>query len=447
MATVAERESTGRQRRKQAPRGSHADWQATDGRDDPVALLEGQAATRVPELVPIRYGRMLQSPFTFLRGSALVMARDLATTRVSGIDVQCCGDAHLSNFGLFASPERNLVFDINDFDETLPGPWEWDIKRLAASIEVAGRDNAYTPGQREESVRAMVESYRLAMAHFASIGHLEVWYARATVDTLLSLIPTDDARRRAERQVEKARRRTSLRALERLTQVVDGRRRIIDDPPVVEHVAAEHMVDDLRRAWQSYLDSLTEERRHLLGRYRFVDAARKVVGVGSVGTRAFIVLFEGRDANDPLFLQFKEAQPSVLEGPGRTSEYANQGQRVVVGQRYMQAASDMFLGWMDGGQGIDFYWRQLRDMKGSIEISRLPPDEMVMYAQTCGWVLARAHARSGDRIAIAAYLGKSDRFDRAITRFATAYADQTERDHATLATAAKQGRIRVETGT
>jgi len=444
--TVDERRALGRALRRRASRGSHAGWVAPAGRDDPVALLEQQAVTRLQGLLPIRYGRMLESPFTFLRGSALVMARDLESTPVTGLTVQCCGDAHLSNFGLFASPERNLLFDINDFDETLPGPWEWDVKRLAASIEVAGRDNRFSAGQRREAVTGMVTRYREVMQQLASLGHLEVWYARVSVDDVMPLITSSKTLRQSEKVINKARRRTSLASLDKLTGMVDGQRRIIEQPPVVVRVEVSGHEDEVYAAWMSYLDSLPEERRHLLGQYRLVDVAHKVVGVGSVGTRSFIVLLEGRDSGDPLFLQFKEAQPSVLEGPGRTSLYRNQGQRVVVGQRLMQASSDIFLGWMESGFGIDFYWRQLRDMKGSADIASLRPADFAAYGRLCGRVLARAHARTGDRLQIAGYLGQSDRFAEAIADFAVAYADQTERDHAALVAAVKQGRIAAEVG-
>jgi uncharacterized protein (DUF2252 family) len=444
--TVDERRAMGRALRSRASRGSHAGWVAPAVRDDPVALLEQQAVTRLQGLLPIRYGRMLESPFTFLRGSALVMARDLASTPVTGLTVQCCGDAHLSNFGLFASPERNLLFDINDFDETLPGPWEWDLKRLAASIEVAGRDNRFSADQRREAVTGMVTRYREVMQQLASLGHLEVWYARVSVDDVMPLITSSKTLCQSEKVINKARRRTSLASLDKLTGMIDGQRRIIEQPPVVVRVEVSGHEDEVYAAWMSYLDSLPEERRHLLGQYRLVDVAHKVVGVGSVGTRSFIILLEGRDSGDPLFLQFKEARPSVLEGPGRTSLYSNQGQRVVVGQRLMQASSDIFLGWMDSGVGIDFYWRQLRDMKGSADIASLRPADFAAYSRLCGRVLARAHARTGDRLQIAGYLGQSDRFAEAIADFAVAYADQTERDHAALVAAVKQGRIKAEVG-
>jgi uncharacterized protein (DUF2252 family) len=444
--TVDERRAMGRALRSRASRGSHAGWVAPAVRDDPVALLEQQAVTRLQGLLPIRYGRMLESPFTFLRGSALVMARDLASTPVTGLTVQCCGDAHLSNFGLFASPERNLLFDINDFDETLPGPWEWDLKRLAASIEVAGRDNRFSADQRREAVTGMVTRYREVMQQLASLGHLEVWYARVSVDDVMPLITSSKTLRQSEKVINKARRRTSLASLDKLTGMIDGQRRIIEQPPVVVRVEVSGHEDEVYAAWMSYLDSLPEERRHLLGQYRLVDVAHKVVGVGSVGTRSFIILLEGRDSGDPLFLQFKEARPSVLEGPGRTSLYSNQGQRVVVGQRLMQASSDIFLGWMDSGVGIDFYWRQLRDMKGSADIASLRPADFAAYSRLCGRVLARAHARTGDRLQIAGYLGQSDRFAEAIADFAVAYADQTERDHAALVADVKQGRIKAEVG-
>ena len=396
--------------------------------------------------MPIRYSRMMASPFAFMRGSAIVMANDLASTPNTGIQAQLCGDAHLLNFGAYASPERALLFDLNDFDETLPGPWEWDIKRLAASFVVAGRDNGFDAADCREAAQASVASYRQRMAQFSEMGELEVWYSRVGAEEVSGLL--SDARSRKttakklRKTVRKARGRDSLQALSKLTRVVDGRRMINDDPPLLVRLPEG---DDIRAQvnaiLESYKRTLQDDRRHLLGRYRFVDVARKVVGVGSVGTRAYVVLLEGRDENDPLFLQVKEAGASVLENYVKSNTYEHHGHRVVAGQRLMQAASDIFLGWFRGGEGRDFYWRQLRDMKGSANVEGMSPDELVLYANLCGWTLARAHARSGDRVQIAGYLGKSERFGGAIAEFAKAYADQTERDHAALCAAVKSGRL------
>jgi uncharacterized protein (DUF2252 family) len=387
---------------------------------------------------------MMASPFAFMRGSAIIMANDLASTPKTGIQAQLCGDTHLMNFGAYASPERALLFDVNDFDETLPGPWEWDIKRLAASFVVAGRDNGFDATDCREAARASAASYRRRMAEFSEMGELEVWYTRVGAEEVSGLLT--DAKKKTTKKVNKAvrkaRGRDSLQALSKLTRVVDGRRMIIDDPPLLVRIPEE---DDIRAQvyaiLESYKRTLQDDRRHLLERYRFVDAARKVVGVGSVGTRAYVVLLEGRDENDPLFLQVKEAGTSVLENYVKSNTYEHHGHRVVAGQRLMQAASDIFLGWFRGTGGRDFYWRQLKDMKGSANVEGMSPDELVLYGGLCGWTLARAHARSGDRVEIAGYLGKSERFDRAIADFARAYADQTERDHAALCAAVKSGRL------
>lgn len=446
LVPIAERRAMGLALRKQAPRRGHSAWTPPADRADPISLLEQQAESRVPELVPIRYGRMMVSPFTFLRGSALVMARDLETTTTTGLTVQCCGDAHLSNFGVYASPERELIFDLNDFDETMPGPWEFDLKRLAASIEVAGRSVNFDDVARLEAVQGMAQSYRLALREFAEHSNLDVWYAHISADDILTAVTDETARKRASKTLAKARSRTSLGSLDKLVEVVDGQQRLIESPPVVVRVDTEQYGETLLHAWFAYLESLSDDRRQLLDQFRFVDVARKVVGVGSVGTRAFMVLFDGRDERDPLFLQFKQAQRSVLETPGRTSAYDNQGQRVVVGQHTMQAASDIFLGWMRADDGNDYYWRQLRDMKGSFEIEGARPWGFTRYARLCGVVLARAHARSGDRVQLAAYLGNSERWDQAIAAFAEAYADQTERDHAALVAAVKSGRVQAEVG-
>jgi uncharacterized protein (DUF2252 family) len=445
-ASYQQRHERGRALRRVVPRGGHAEWAPTPDRPDPVDLLEAQAKDRIPELVPIRYARMMASPFAFMRGSAIVMAQDLAGTPKSGIHAQLCGDAHLSNFGAYASPERALLFDLNDFDETLPGPWEWDLKRLAASFAVAGRDNGFDAADCREAAQASVASYRQRMAEFSEMGELEVWYSRVSEEEVRGLLTDARTGKKTEKKlsknVRKARGRDSLQALSKLTTVVDGRRTIIDDPPLLVRIPeGEEVRVQVYAILESYKRTLQDDRRHLLDRYRFVDAARKVVGVGSVGTRAYVVLLEGRDENDPLFLQVKEAGASVLEGYVKSNTYEHQGHRVVAGQRLMQAASDIFLGWFRGTSGRDFYWRQLKDMKGSAVVETMSPDELVIYAGLCGWALARAHARSGDRVQIAAYLGKSERFDGAIADFAESYADQTERDHAALCAAVKSGRI------
>jgi uncharacterized protein (DUF2252 family) len=402
---------------------------------------------------------MLASAFTFYRGAAAIMAMDLASTPTSGIEVQLCGDAHLSNFGVFAAPDRRLVLDVNDFDETLPGPWEWDVKRLAASFEIAGRDRDFTPKETRAAVLTAVRAYREAMREFAGMGNLDVWYARLDVDTLLAdlaKVATAKEMKTTRKNVKKARRKNSLRAFDRLVRVVDGEPRIISDPPLLvpiqELLSEDERLDfeeRIRELLASYRESLKGDRRHLFDSYRFVDIARKVVGVGSVGTRAWVVLMMGRDGQDPLFLQAKEAEASVLEPFAGKSEFSNHGERVVEGQWLMQAASDVLLGWLPA-LGIDdrerdFYVRQLWDGKRSVEIETLPPEGLAIYGRVCGWVLARAHARSGDRIAIGAYLGKGDAFDRAIAEFSERYADQNELDHGALADAAKSGHVHAET--
>jgi uncharacterized protein (DUF2252 family) len=446
-----QRREQGRAARRAVPRGSHAGWAPAPDRPDPVDLLEEQAEDRLEELMPIRYGRMMVSPFTFMRGSAIVMAQDLAGTPTTGIHAQLCGDAHLLNFGAYASPERSLLFDLNDFDETLPGPWEWDLKRLAASFVVAGRDNGFDASDCRGAAQATVTSYRRKMAEFSEMGELEVWYSRIGEEEVVGLLSDAKVRKKTTKKlsknVQKARGRDSLQALSKLTGVVDGRRRIIDDPPLLVRIPeGDEVRDQVNAILESYKRTLQEDRRHLLERFRFVDAARKVVGVGSVGTRAYVVLLEGRDQDDPLFLQVKEAGPSVLEDHVPSSSDKHHGHRVVTGQRLMQAASDIFLGWFRGPEGPDFYWRQLKDMKGSAKVETMSPDELVLYAGVCGWALARAHARSGDRVEIAGYLGKSDRFDRAVADFAVAYADQNERDHAALCAAVRSGRLPADQG-
>jgi uncharacterized protein (DUF2252 family) len=457
-----ERAARGKEARARVPRDSHGVFDPPSDRTDPIGLLEEQAQTRVPELVPVRWGRMMVSPFTYYRGAALPMASDLATTPVSGLAVQACGDAHLSNFGLFGSAERRLMFDVNDFDETLPGPWEWDVKRLAASLEVAARDNGLTAKQRREVVVASAARYRQAMREFASMTNLDVWYAHADITELRAQFDSrlrERQRRELDKGLAKARTRDSMQQLSKLTRVVNGRPRIISDPPLLvpvgELVPAERereaLEAELIELINSYKRTLETDRRYLLDQFQFCDMARKVVGVGSVGTRCWILLMLGRDSSDPLFLQVKEAERSVLSRFVGASRYTNQGQRVVAGQRLMQASSDIFLGWQRIQAGLDgrtrdFYVRQLRDWKFSVEISLLRPEGLQLYGALCGWTLARAHARSGDRIAIASYLGGSDVFDRAIGRFASAYADQNERDYHALVDAAKAGRITAEHG-
>jgi uncharacterized protein (DUF2252 family) len=415
----------------------------------------------VPDLLPIRYGRMAVSPFTYYRGAALPMANDLADTPQSGIIVQACGDAHLSNFGLFGSPERNLIFDINDFDETLPAPWEWDVKRLAASMEIAGRDNGFSRKERRRIVLGTVSSYRQAMNQFAGQTALEIWYAHANVDELRGRIEQEiqgGRRKKFNRALAKVRTKDNLGALNRFAGLTDGQPRIVADPPLIVPIdqLAEGGADldrlekELRKILDAYRDSMEPERRVLLDRYKMSDMARKVVGVGSVGTRSWMLLMMGDDNQDPLFLQAKEAGRSVLEGFAGKSEYDNCGQRVVVGQRLMQTVSDIFLGWvrvrgLDNKQR-DFYVRQLRDWKGSIDIEAMVPRGMELYGQLCGWTLARAHARSGDHIAIAAYLGNGTAFDEAIREFSEIYADQNERDHKALVEAIDSGRIQAIAG-
>jgi uncharacterized protein (DUF2252 family) len=428
-----------------------------------MELLERQAKTRVPELVPIRYGRMLVSPFTFYRGAALIMAHDLSLTPRSGMTVQCCGDAHLSNFGAFASPERRLMFDINDFDETLPGPWEWDVKRLAASMLIAAQDNGFPVKDQEQVVLDTVAAYRSAMAGFAAMKNLEVWYAHLDIEATISQFASQFAPKmvkRAQKNVAKARTRDSMSAFSKLTREVNGQARIAADPPLIvpiadlaeaEGVGREETFEMLRDLLRSYRDTLQHARRVLLEEFQLTDFARKVVGVGSVGTRAWIALLLGRDGQDPLFLQMKEAEASVLEEFLGPSEFDNHGERVVTGQHLMQATSDIFLGWLHveeapDGEERDFYGRQLKDWKGSAVIEQMVPQGMATYGRLCGWTLARAHARSGDRIAIAAYLGSGPNFDRAIVEFAHAYAAQNERDYKALAKAVTAGRVTAERG-
>ncbi|MFF3491763.1 DUF2252 domain-containing protein [Streptomyces sp. NPDC002795] len=456
--TAREQADAGRSARSRVPRSEHAGYAPAADRPDPVEVLERQSASRLPELIPIRYGRMLESPFRFFRGAAAIMASDLAHTPVTGLRAQLCGDAHLLNFRLLASPERRLMFDVNDFDETLRGPWEWDVKRLAASLVIAGRGNGFGRSERQRVVRATAASYRQSMGRFAGMRTLDVWYSRIEADELYAAVSAKldtRSRRRMSQALSKARGRDHLQALEKLAHVVDGELRIAADPPLVTPldqllpgVERKQLEAQLIDLIERYARTLTAERRALLTQYRVVDMARKVVGVGSVGTRCWIILLLGRDDHDPLLLQAKEAQTSVLAqfaGPGA---HANQGERVVVGQRLMQAAGDMFLGWerVEGldGRERDFYVRQLRDWKAIPQADLMSPRVMGLFGRACGATLARAHARSGDRISIAAYLGRSDRFDQALARFAETYADQNERDHEALAAAARDGRVTVE---
>ena len=468
--SVADRRARGLEARDRAPLSCHTGWAPAADRPDPVGLLQDQDATREPDLVPVRHGRMLVSPFTFYRGAAKIMAADLAATPTAGLDVQLCGDAHLSNFGVFASPERELLFGLNDFDETLPGPFEYDVKRLAASFTIAARNNGFSKAHTKAATLASVAAYREAMAGFAQMGRLEVWYAHLTEDELLQAMRSaakgattqkqTKAARRAEKQAEKAaakaRTRDSLQALSKLGELVDGRYRIVSQPPIVVPMrdleatyglSGEQFERVIHEQFRAYRATLQDDRRRLLEQFQIVDMARKVVGVGSVGTRVFIVLLQGRDQHDPLFLQVKEATASVLEDYLPRSRYKQHGERVVRGQRLLQAASDIFLGWTKGIQANrHYYWRQLRDMKGSAEVEAMAPVGLRFYAGICGWTLARAHARSGDPVAIAAYLGKRDTFDRSITDFAHRYADQNERDYQALAKAVRSGRLQALEG-
>ena len=463
--SAEERLARGKGARKQAPRSAHAAWEPAGNRLDPIVLLEEQSVSRVPELVPIRYGRMLVSPFAFFRGAALIMAADLASTPRSDINVQLCGDAHLSNFGLFGSPERRLLFDINDFDETLPGPWEWDLKRLAASIEILGRESGFSPADRRAIVRACVSEYRTAMRRAASMGTLESWYDHVDVEQIMAWISAQVAKKRlgkadakrAEKDVAKATTRDSMKVFAKRADEINGKLRIVADPPLI--VPIDELIDPasdgddseklMRSLVQEYRRSLADHH-HPIEEFEYVHTARKVVGVGSVGTRAWIHLLVGRDDSDPLFLQSKEAQASVLERFVGESEHGHHGRRVVVGQRLMQGASDIFLGWIRvkglDGQTRDYYVRQFHDWKGSVEVENLLVRGTTAYAQLCGATLARAHARWGDRIAIAAYLGVGDVFDRAIADFSAKYADQNERDYEAFVEAVRSGRLTAQEG-
>ena len=459
--TPAERRVRGKAARAEVPRESHAKWEPSPDRPDPIALLESQGATRLPDLVPVRYGRMMETPFTYYRGAALPMASDLASTPATGMIVQACGDAHLSNFGLFGSPERRLVFDVNDFDETLPAPWEWDVKRLAASLEVAARENGFSDKDRRKIVLASAWRYRQVMRQLSGEGNLGVWYTQVDIDefrTRFDSLLRERQRKQLDKGLAKARTRDSMQELNKLTRIEDGKPRIVPDPPVVvplrdllgELAGARDIEKELRALIAQYRRTLQPDRRVLLEQFEFADMARKVVGVGSVGTRCWIVLMLGRDETDPLFLQVKEAENSVLARFAGASKYSHQGERVVNGQRLMQASSDIFLGWQRvagiDGQTRDFYVRQLRDWKFSVDIAAMVPRGLRLYGELCGLTLARAHARSGDEIAIAAYLGGSDVFENAIADFAAAYADQNERDFQAFTAAIASGRLVAERG-
>jgi uncharacterized protein (DUF2252 family) len=476
-----ERQKKGKMTRERMAPSAHAGWSPAENRPDPVALLEEQDATREPDLVPVRHGRMLVSPFTFYRGAAKIMAADLKDTPRAGLDAQLCGDAHLSNFGVFASPERQLLFDLNDFDETLPGPFEYDVKRMSASFAIAARNNGFTKADARDAALASVSAYRTAMAEFAEMTTMEVWYAHLSEETLMTSIESfvgatkgnggkksakkhkkgkaakaerkalDEQAKTARKTAKKAHTRDSMQALSKLGELVDGRYRIVSQPPIVVPmrdlermygISGDQFEHAIHAQFRAYRATLQDDRRHLLEKFQIIDMARKVVGVGSVGTRAFIVLLQGRDQNDPLFLQVKEATASVLEDHLPKSRYKQPGARVVKGQRLMQAASDIYLGWTKGAQENRYlYWRQLRDMKGSVDVESMPPTALGFYARQCGWTLARAHARSGDPIAIAAYLGKGDEFDKAILDFSERYADQNERDYEAFSDAVKTGRL------
>ena len=457
--TLESRRDKGRQLRKTVPRSSHGDWAAAPDRPNPVGLLEGQNEDRLQWLVPIRRGRMMESPFTFYRGAARIMAHDLAATQSTGLTVQACGDGHLSNFGLYGSPERRLVFDINDFDETLPGPWEWDVKRLAASLVIAGRHRGFTEADSRGLAERSVTSYRQTMQRFAELRTLDVWYASLAADRLNELLESRGKKKKAKRARKaqhKATRKDSLHAFSKLAEEANGRYRIGSNHPVLvplrdfvkyfgmEAADVDALRDQLRQDFDGYQSTLRPDRQLLLMKFRPIDIALKVVGVGSVGTRCFIVLLEGKDEGDPLFLQIKEATDSVLEEHLPASRWRHNGRRVVEGQRLMQSASDLFLGWSKSFDGHDYYWRQLRDWKGSADIEVMGRRALGDYAALCGWTLARSHARSGDPIAMAGYLGTGSVFVKAITEFATKYADQNEQDYEQFVMAIRDGTLEAD---
>jgi len=481
--SIGERRAHGEEARKRTPPSAHSGWKPAADRPDPVALLEEQDATRMPGLVPVRHGRMMVSPFTFYRGAAAIMTADLKETPVAGLEAQLCGDAHLSNFGAFASPERRLLFDLNDFDETLPGPFEYDVKRMAASFTIAGRNNGFSKADTRDATLASVTSYRQAMAEFAQMRTMDIWYAHLDEDQVATAArgamagiqkeakaakkgarkqakartkEAKKAAKTAEKAREKAHTLDSLQALSKLGELVNGKYRIVSQPPIVvpardlaaiSGISPGDLDQVIRQQFQAYRATLREDQRRLLDRFQIVDMAHKVVGVGSVGNQAFIVLLQGRDANDPLFLQVKQATSSVLEGHLPKSRFRQHGQRVVVGQRMMQAASDIYLGWTRAPENKrHYYWRQLRDMKGSADVESMAPPSLTFYARTCGWTLARAHARSGDPIAIAACLGEGDAFDKAMTDFSERYAEQNERDYQRFVKAIRSGRLEAREG-
>jgi uncharacterized protein (DUF2252 family) len=449
--TAGERAADGRAARKAVPRSDHARWEPPVDRPDPVSGVTAREAGRLPWLLPVRRARMAESPFAFYRGAAGLMAADLTGTPTIGVGVQLCGDAHLANFGTFASPERRQVFDLNDFDETLPGPWEWDVKRLAASFVLAARDNGFDEAEGRAAAVRSASAYRRATAAFASAGTLDVWYAQVSLDLIRNAIPSSEDRDRFTRTGAKARKQTSQRALAKLTERVGGRLRIRSDPPLLVPLRelAEHGDGNLLRRqveenYDNYLASVSSDRRRVLTRFRPVDVALKVVGVGSVATQCFILLLQSWDRDEPLFLQVKEATASALEAHLPASDFPHHGQRVVEGQRLMQAASDMFLGWSQAESGPHFYWRQFHDMKASANVATMNPMQLSFYGEVCGWTLAHGHARSGDAIAVAAYLGSGTVFDQALGDFAVAYADQAQRDHGAFLSAISSGRIQVD---
>ena len=454
----------GKKERQQAPRSSHGDWAPAADRSDPIALLQAQDESRVQQLVPIKYGRMVESPFAFLRGSAVVMAGDLASTPISGIDALLCGDAHLSNFGLFATPERKLVFDLNDFDEAYPGAWEWDVKRLAASAVVAGRDNGFSDKFCRQVAETVARTYQDSMARFSHEATLDMWYYHVDAEAAQAVFDraaSKRGRKRASKLIAKARTKTQARTLAKLTDVVDGKRRILSEPPLLvpfrDFSSMKAIAEDgelkqvaqrsIEDSWRQYLESMSDERRYLLQRYHIVDGALRVGGVGSVGTRCFILLLEARNSDDAIILQLKEAGASVLEPYFGRKSYRTHAERVVIGQRLVQASSDMFLGWHKGGvSGLDFYWRQLKDMKGSADVANMDKESFKTYLTLCTWCLARAHARTGSPTETSGYLGTNDTFANAIGKFAVTYADQTEQDHQALVDAVKSGRVEAEEG-
>lgn len=444
--SAADRLAAGKALRDKVPRHAHAAWKKAAGRIDSLKILHASDEGRMTELLPIRYGRMLQTPFTFYRGAASVMAADLAKTPATGIQVQACGDCHLMNFGGFATPERNVLFDINDFDETLPAPWEWDVKRLATSFVLAARSNGFSDSDGRDAAVACARSYRKRMREYSEMSPIEVWYARIDSNDILGMIPSAKLRDRIEQRIAKASEQPGSEVdYPQLAGMVGGHIRIKESPPLIFHPEEAQTKDFLallETNVATYRESLADDRRVLLDRYRMVDAAWKVVGIGSVGTRCAIALMMSV-TNEPLFLQWKEARHSVLEPYAGKSAYSHQGQRVVMGQRLMQPASDIFLGWLTGRKGHHGYVRQLRDAKIKPLVEAFDEEMLTLFGKACGWALARAHAKAGDALAISGYLGMKDLFDEAMGDFAIAYADQTERDHAALKAAVRAGKITV----